>query len=133
MNTAGMIVKEGIKLMSNYGVGYIVGEGVKAITPENINTFQKVCVSIGGVAVAGYAGIKANEYIDEVADALDVTIKNVKEMRKPKNNEVKVETIVEEKEEPKKTSKKKNTTKKKKEEKVEEPKEESKADESKEA
>ena len=136
MNTAGMIVREGVKLMSNYGIGYIVGEGVKVMTPENLSTFKKVCVSVGGAAVAGYAGLKANEYIDEVADAIDVTIKQVKEMRKPKEDEVEVETTVEKeekKEEPKKTSKKKNTTKKKKEEKTTEPKEESKVDESKEA
>ena len=86
MNTVGLIAKEIVKAAANYGIGYMAGEVVKSLTPENVSTAKKVCMGIGGVAVAGYAGVKAGEYIDDVADAIEETAKEVKKLVKAKKS-----------------------------------------------
>ena len=124
MNTALMITKEVVKAASNYGIGYMAGEVCKALTPENVSTAKKVCMLVGSTAAAGYVGLKAGEYIDEVAETIDETVKAIKALREEKKstitNKKEEEKIKAEKEEKKEKKPKKKEDKKTKETKVEE-------------
>ena len=86
MNTALVIAKEIVKAASNFGIGYMGGEIVKSLTPENVGTVKKVCIALGGAAVAGAAALKADAYIDEVAEAIDETAKEVKKLVKARKS-----------------------------------------------
>ena len=121
MNTAMIIAKEVVKAASNYGIGYMAGEVCKALTPENVSTVKKVCIFVGGTAAAGYVGLKADDYIDEVAEAIDDAAKAVKEVVKVKKESKEKEKVeVETKEDKKEEKPKKKGTKKTKVEKTEE-------------
>ena len=113
MNTAIVIAKEVAKAASNFGIGYMGGAVGKALTPDDARKIVKVCVYVGSWAASGAIAMKANDYIDETAEAIDESIKAVKEAVKEKKStkeeEKKVE--VETKEEKKETPKKKGTKK----------------------
>lgn len=120
MNTAMVIAKEVAKAASNFGIGYMGGAVGKALTPDDARKIVKVCVYVGSWAASGAIAMKANDYIDETAEAIDESIKAVKEAVKEKKSAKKEEKIeVETKEEKKEAKPKKKETKKTKETKVE--------------
>lgn len=72
------IIKEGVKLVSSIGVGTIVGNTVKQVAnPAAMNTFNKVCVTVGGAAITGLVSAKVGEYIDETIDGTVNSIKGL--------------------------------------------------------
>ena len=121
MNTALIIAKEVVKAASNFGIGYMGGAVGKALTPDDARKIVKVCVYVGSWAASGAIAVKANDYIDETAEAIDESIKAVKEAVKTKkeSKEKEKEVEVETKEEKKEAKPKKKETKKNKETKVE--------------
>lgn len=121
MNTAVVIAKEVAKAASNFGIGYMGGAVGKALTPDDARKIVKVCVYVGSWAASGAIAMKANDYIDETAEAIDESIKAVKEAVKEKKSAKKEEEKieVETKEEKKEAKPKKKETKKTKETKVE--------------
>ena len=74
------IIKEGVKIVSNIGIGTIVGNAAKQVAnPATMNTFNKVCVTVGGSVLASCIGAKVGEYTDKV---IDDTVSGVKELFK---------------------------------------------------
>lgn len=122
MNTAIVIAKEVAKAASNFGIGYMGGAVGKALTPDDARKIVKVCVYVGSWAASGAIAMKANDYIDETAEAIDESIKAVKEAVKEKKSAKKEEEKieVETKEEKKEETPKKKGAKKPKVEKTEE-------------
>lgn len=128
MNTAIVIAKEVAKAASNFGIGYMGGAVGKALTPDDARKIVKVCVYVGSWAASGAIAMKANDYIDETAEAIDESIKAVKEaVKKEKKSPEKTEekeknTVVDiiEDIEKKEEKPKKKGTKKTKVEKTEE-------------
>lgn len=53
------------------GVGTIVGTAIKYFTPGNMSKFNKICTTIGGLALTGLVADKASEY---ALNAVDETV-----------------------------------------------------------
>lgn len=94
MNTAIVIAKEVAKAASNFGIGYMGGAVGKALTPDDARKIVKVCVYVGSWAASGAIAMKANDYIDETAEAIDESIKAVKEAVKKEKKSTKKEEKV---------------------------------------
>ena len=99
MNTALVIAKEVAKAASNFGIGYMGGAVGKALTPDDARKIVKVCVYVGSCAASGAIAMKANDYIDETAEAIDEAVKGIKEAVKkekksPEKTEEKVKNTV---------------------------------------
>lgn len=87
-------VKLGVVCVTSYGTGYLIGRIVGAFMPAELKLPAKVCCVAAAVVVSDILVEKECEYIyrtcDEVFDAVDdlkVTIKEMKESKKPKEEE----------------------------------------------
>lgn len=87
------LIKSGIQLISGFGVGMIVDEGVKRIRPKNLTGLKKVAVKLGGYVLSAMAIDKASEYVGQ---EWDKATEDLKKLVKP---EVVTEETVEETEE----------------------------------
>jgi len=58
------VVTPVLALASSFGAGAVVGNAIKATTPDNLKIVSKVLVGIGGVVLASVAGDAAATYID---------------------------------------------------------------------
>jgi hypothetical protein len=84
------LIKSGIQLISGFGVGLIVDEGIKKIRPAHLTGLKKTAVKIGGAVLSMMVADKATDYVGEVWDK---AASDVKELIKPK--EVTEETVEE--------------------------------------
>jgi len=75
------LIKSGIQLLSGFGVGLIVDEGIKRIKPTNLIGLKKVAVKTGSVVLSMMVADKATDYIGEVWDK---TAEDLKGLTKPK-------------------------------------------------
>lgn len=68
------ILKTGLSLLVSVGVGAVVGNAIKATTPETTKGIGKLLVTLGSLALTGIASDMASRYtetkIDEAADAV---------------------------------------------------------------
>ncbi len=58
------------------GVGTIIGTAVKCFTPGNMSKFNKICTTIGGLALTGLVADKTTDYTDRT---IDMVIEELKE------------------------------------------------------
>lgn len=74
------ILKSVAGLVVSAGAGAVVGNAIKASTPEDIKNLNKVLVAIGGFALTGMVGEMASKYtaeqIDQLAGAFDNPLKD---------------------------------------------------------
>ena len=54
----------------SYGVNNAIGNIVKATTPENINTFNKISIGISAIAVSSMISDKTTDYIFDEVDKI---------------------------------------------------------------
>lgn len=64
------ITKSALGLVTSIGVGNIVGNAVKATTPPNLNTFNKITIQVGTFVLSGMVADQANKYLNEQIDSL---------------------------------------------------------------
>lgn len=62
------IVKSIVGLTASIGVGTVVENAVKAVTPVGISKFGKVATVIGSIVLTGMVGIAAEKYTDGQID-----------------------------------------------------------------
>ena len=66
------VVKAVAGLASSLSSGFVVGNVIKATTPGDLKTFQKIAVNVGGAILAGAAGQLASNYVeDQIQDVVD--------------------------------------------------------------
>lgn len=67
------IVKGIVGLVASAGAGTVVGNAIKATTPAQLTTINKVLVGVGGVVLSGAVGDIVVKYtskqIEEITDA----------------------------------------------------------------
>lgn len=84
------IVKAGSDLIVSMGTGAIVTNAVKATTPADLKTFQKVTIGVGAFVLSSMVGGAATQYantkIDETTDQLKNTKEAVKEAKAKQDN-----------------------------------------------
>lgn len=72
------ILKSATGMIVSAGAGTIVGNAIKASTPADVKTVNKVLIAVGGFALTGMVGEMASKYatdsIDEVAEAFNKTV-----------------------------------------------------------
>lgn len=59
-------IKMASGLIVSIGIGTVIGNAIKATTPEGIGTINKVLVGIGTLAVSGYLSMKASDKTESV-------------------------------------------------------------------
>ncbi len=83
-----MLIVKGIKLVTGFcisvGVGTLVREGIKTITPSKIGACKKACVLVSGIVVSSLLGEKISDYacnkIDHTAEEIAIEILKVKKV-----------------------------------------------------
>ena len=71
-------------IIADAGIGMMGSVLTKALTPENANTIEKVCITVGGLAASGAVAKAANDYISEYYDSGRAVIKVLKEKKAKK-------------------------------------------------
>lgn len=70
------ILKGTVGLATSLGAGAVVGNAIKATTPDNMKLAQKILVGIGGITLSSIAGDVASRYmeaqIQAVADGVHI-------------------------------------------------------------
>lgn len=69
------LIKSASGMIVSAGVGTIVGNIVKNNTPEDLKTYRKVLVKIGGFALSGMAGAASVAYVEKQIDQLEAGVK----------------------------------------------------------
>lgn len=64
------ITKAALGLVASIGVGNIVGNAVKATTPANLNTINKITIQVGTFVLSGMVADQATKYLNEQIDSL---------------------------------------------------------------
>lgn len=59
------VVKSLAGFASSLGAGTVVGNAIKATTPDELSKLGKVLVSVGSVALSGAAGSIASKWIED--------------------------------------------------------------------
>lgn len=85
------LIKSGIQLISGFGVGLIIDEGIKKIRPRHLTGIKNMAVKAGGVVLSMMVADKATDYVGEIWDK---TAEDLKEIVKPQE-EVTEETVEE--------------------------------------
>ena len=80
------IVRDIVGLTASLSVGMVIGNAVRATTPQDITKAAKVFVVIGSGVLGGIAGAKAVEWVEEQFDEFDAFVSNIKQNRKLKKN-----------------------------------------------
>lgn len=66
------MVKGIVGLATSLGAGAVVGNAIKATTPENMKLASKILVGIGGATLSVIAGEVASAYIEnQIQDTVD--------------------------------------------------------------
>lgn len=68
-----------LKIAVSAGVGVIVGNAIKATTPDDMKRLTKLGVSIGSLVLTGIASDMASKYVDEQVDDMVASVKEVTE------------------------------------------------------
>ena len=82
-------VKTVAGLVVSLGVGAVVGNVIKATTPEDLKTYSKVLVGVGSFALAGYFSMQAAKQTEESIQGL------ADEASKLINGEIRIEVVPE--------------------------------------
>lgn len=75
------IFKTVTTLLVSTGAGAIVGNAVKATTPAEINTLNKVTIAAGSFALSGLVGAAASKYTAKQIDDTVTQIQALKQAR----------------------------------------------------
>ena len=78
MNDALSLVKNVTTLVVSAGVGAVVGNAIKASTPEDLKILQKISIGVGGFVLSGMVGSFASKYADE---QIDTTVSQFTELK----------------------------------------------------
>lgn len=70
------MIKSVIGLASGFGASYVVGNVIKATTPENLTKLGKVGVWIGGFAIGGIVAKSASDYTEWQFDQISTMFKS---------------------------------------------------------
>lgn len=62
------LIKSGLQLISGFGVGLVIDEGLKKIKPKNLVGFKKVAAKLGGYVISAMVIDKATTYVGEEWD-----------------------------------------------------------------
>lgn len=66
------IVKSLTGLVTSLGAGAVVGNAIKATTPDNLKLVSKIFVAVGSVALSTVAGDLAANYVEgQIQDLVD--------------------------------------------------------------
>lgn len=60
------IIKAAAGLATSLGAGAVIGNAIKATTPDNMKLASKILVTIGGVTLSSVAGDAAANYIENL-------------------------------------------------------------------
>lgn len=72
------IVKGGTELIVTIGVGAVVGNAIKATTPEEMKLVKKLSVGVGSVVLTSVAGDVASRYVNKQIDNAVLSFKEAK-------------------------------------------------------
>ena len=72
-----------ITFVTSAGVGAVVGNAVKSVTPSSLNTLNKVLVGIGGLVITGMIVDQSTKYVEQQIDEL-LSLGSNKEDEDPK-------------------------------------------------
>ncbi len=72
------LLKAAVEIVVSVGVGAVVGNAIKASTPDSVTTLQKVMIGVGGFVLSGMVGDMATKYTSET---IDDTVEKVKKFR----------------------------------------------------
>jgi hypothetical protein len=76
-----MITINGIKAISDIvvsaGVASVVGNAIKASTPDDLKRFKKISITVGGFVLSGMVSGMATKYTNEQIDAAASVLKGV--------------------------------------------------------
>ena len=73
------VLKQLTGLVASMGVNEVVGNAIKATTPQDLNKYKKGLVFIGTMVIGGIAGGAANKYVEQQFDEFQNIIDKVKE------------------------------------------------------
>lgn len=73
MNWLG-VTKSLLGMITSIGVGNIVGNVVKATTPANLNTFNKITIQVGTFVISGLVATHAVNYVNSEIDSIAAQI-----------------------------------------------------------
>lgn len=62
------VVRHVVGIVSSAGVGSIVGNAIKATTPDELSKIQKITIATGSIALSGAAGMHAANYVERQFD-----------------------------------------------------------------
>lgn len=71
------MVKAVGEMIVSVGVGAIVGNAIKATTPNNVGRIKKVCITIGGMVLGSMAGDCATKYTGQKIDEAATKFRNM--------------------------------------------------------
>lgn len=69
------------------GVGNIVGNIVKATTPANLNTFNKLSIQVGTFVLSGMVAAQAVTYVNNEVDSIVTQVAQKKSEREQKSQD----------------------------------------------
>lgn len=70
-------LKQVMVVIVTAGIGAIVGNAVKHVTPSDTGFIKKTCIGAGSLVLAGMLSDKAGDYTEQ---KIDETVEEVKEM-----------------------------------------------------
>ncbi len=85
MNNALNIAKAAVSIVTSTGVGVIVGNAIKASTPDNLTKFQKVSTTVGSIVLTSMVAGAASNYAGEQIEQTVTQLKTLKTAL-PKND-----------------------------------------------
>lgn len=62
------MIKAGFNIVTMIGVDEIVGNAIKHVNPQNMNTAKKICVGFASLAISGCIVSAVNKYVDDTID-----------------------------------------------------------------
>lgn len=73
-----------INAASQLGASTVTGYAIKAVTPRNLKTIEKVLVAVGSFAVAGVIGSKAGDHMEERYNEITELFKKAEKVKADK-------------------------------------------------
>lgn len=61
-------VKRVVGIVAGAGTGFVIGNAIKATSPQDMGAIGKIATSIGGFVMGGIVGNAAGKYTDEAID-----------------------------------------------------------------
>lgn len=75
-------LKNGVLLVSNFSVGAVIGNIVKAANPTPVGKISKIIIGIGSSILTDVASDAVSKYVENQFDEFIDNIKKVKESKK---------------------------------------------------